>query len=185
MPALTSSSWPSMKSMATSLPIKQAASSLHQIVATHMLWYSTSSTPIQFDLFPSRIGQKMNCSVHTTRSTRGSHTAVSNLSHTNLTMKHPKMLKHLLPWSKLASSTLPQTSIAQTPPNMPYGHGRITFLPAWQDSQIHSPLPTGVASQHNGMPHSTCYIHVVRIPSSRRTKCSRALSLLTQHPLLP
>jgi hypothetical protein len=184
-PTLTLSSWPSMKSMATSSPIKQAASPLHQTAAMHMLWYSTSSMPMQFDLFPSRISQKMNCFVHTARSMSASHTTVSNLSYTNLTMKHPKMLKRLLPWSKLASSTLPQTYIAQTPPNVPYGHGRITFLSAWHDYQIHSPLPTGVASQCNAMPHSTCYVHVVRIPSSRHTKCLRALSLLRQHPWLP
>ncbi len=185
MPALTLSSWPSMKSIATSSPITQAASPLHQTAAMHMLWYSTTLMPIQYDLFPSRIDQKMNCFVPTVRSTSGSHTAVSNLSYTNLTMKHSKMLKPLLPRSKLASSTLPQTSNAQTPPNMPYGHGRITFLPAWQDYQIHSPLPTGVTSQRNAMPHSTCYIHVIRILSSWHTKRSRVLSLLTQHPWLP
>jgi hypothetical protein len=185
MSALTSSSWPSMKSMATSSLIKQAASPLNQTAATHMLWYSTSLKPMRFDLFASRIGQNMNCFMHYPRSTSGSHTAVSNLSYTNLTTKHPKMLKHLLPRSKLASSTLPQTSIAQTLPNVPYRHGRITFLPAWQDYQIHSPLPTGVTSQHNVMPHSTCYIHVIRIPSSWHMKRLRALFLLMQHPWLP
>ncbi len=37
MPALTSFSWPSMKSMATSSSISQAASLSHQTVAMHML----------------------------------------------------------------------------------------------------------------------------------------------------
>jgi hypothetical protein len=37
MPALTSSSWPSAKSMATSSPIKQATSLSHQTAAMHML----------------------------------------------------------------------------------------------------------------------------------------------------
>jgi hypothetical protein len=99
--------------------------------------------------------------------------------------KHPRMSKHLLPWSKVASSTLPRTSIAQTPPNMPHTHGRITFLPAWQDYQNRSPLPTGVASQRNAMPHSTGFVHVVKILSSWHTKRSRGCSLLTQHPWLP
>jgi hypothetical protein len=181
--ALTLSACPSMKSMATSSPIKDATFPLHQTTPTHMLWYSTS--PMQFDLFPSRIGQKKNFFVHTGKSMSGSHTAVSNLSYTNPTTKHPKMSKCLLPWSKFASSTLPQASIAQTPPNVPYAHGRITFLPAWQDYQYHSLLPTGVTSQCNAMPHSTCYVHVVKILSSWHTKHSRALSLLTQHPWLP
>jgi hypothetical protein len=185
MHTLTLSSWPSMKSMATSSLIKQATSLLHQTAAMHTLWYSTSSTPMQFDLFPSKIGQKKNFFVHTARSTIGSHTMVSNLSYTNLTTKHPKMSKCLLPQSKLASSTLPQTSIAQTPPNVPYAHGRITFLPAWQDCQHQSPLPTSVVSLHNVMPHSTCYVHVVKILSSWHTKHSRGHSLLTPLPWLP
>jgi hypothetical protein len=93
------------------------------------------------------------------------------------------MSKRLLPWSKLASSTLPRTSIAQTLPNVPYAHGRITFLLAWQDYQNHSPLLTGVASQCNAMPHSTCYVHVVKILSSWHTKRLRGCSLST--PMAP
>ncbi len=68
--------------------------------------------PKQNDLFPSKIYLKKNFFVHTARSTVGSHNAVSNLSYINLTTKHPKMSKRMLPRSKLASSTLPQTSIA-------------------------------------------------------------------------
>ncbi len=45
--------------------------------------------------------------MHTTRSTSGSHYVVPNLSHTNLTTKHPRMLKCLSPQSKLTSITLP------------------------------------------------------------------------------
>jgi hypothetical protein len=112
MPALTLFSWPSMKSMATSSPIRQAASLSHPTVATHMLLSSTSSMPTQFDLFPSRISPKKNFFVHIVRSTSGSHYALSNLSYTNLTTKHQRMLKCLLPHNKLASSTLPWTSIA-------------------------------------------------------------------------
>ncbi len=117
---------------------------------------------MQFDLFPSRIGQKKNFFVYTARSMSGSHTTVSTLSYRNSTTRHPRLSKHLSPRSKLASGTLPWISIAQTLPNMPYAHGRITFLPGGQDYQNHSPLPTGVASQHNTMLHSTCYVHVVK-----------------------
>jgi hypothetical protein len=174
-----------MKSMATSSLIKQAASTLHQTMAIHMLWYSTSLMPMLFNLFPSRIGQKKKFFLHTARSMSGSHTAVSNLSYTNLTTKHQKMSKHLLPRSKLASNTLSQTSIARTPPNMPYAHGRIIFLLAWQDYQNHSPLPVGVTSQCNATPHSTCYVCVVKILSSQHEKRLRDLSHLTQLPWLP
>jgi hypothetical protein len=141
--------------------------------------------PMQFNLFPSGIGPKKNFIVHTLRSTSSSHTAASILSYTNLTTKHPRMLKRLSPRSKLPSSALPRTSFARTWPNVPCAHGRITILPAWQDYQNHSPLPTGVASQCNAMPHSTCYVHVIKILSSRHTKCSRGCSVLTQHPWLP
>ena len=141
--------------------------------------------PMRFDLFPSRIGPKKKFFVHIARSTSGSHYAVSNLSYTNLTTKHPRMSKPLLPPSKLTSSTLPRTSIAQTPPNVLYAHGRIIFSMGWQDYQNHSPLPTGVASQHHAMHHSTCYVHYVKILSSWHMKCSRVLSLLTQHPWRP
>jgi hypothetical protein len=140
---------------------------------------------MQFDLFPSRIGSKKNFFVHTARSTSGSHYVVSNLSYTNLTMKHPRMSKRLLPQSKLTSSTLPRTSIAQTPPNVLYAHGRIIFSMGWQDYQNHSPLPTGVASQHHAMHHSTCYVHVVKILPSRHSKRSRGCSLSMPHPWLP
>jgi hypothetical protein len=184
-PALTLSLWPSTKSMATSSSIRQATSLSHQTPAMHMVYYSTSLTPMQFDLFPSRIGPKKNFFVHTARSTSGSHYAVSNLSYTNLTTKHPRMSKCLLPQSKLASSTLLGTSIRQTLPNVPYAHGRITFLLGWQDYHNHSPLPTGVASQHNAMLHSTCYIHVIKLLSSWNTKRSRGCSLSTPHPWPP
>ncbi len=134
---------------------------------------------------PIKNHSKEDFLVHTARSTSGSHYVVSNLSYTNLTTKHPRMSKCLLPGSKLASSTLPWTSIAQNLPNVPYAHGRITFLLGWQDYQNHSPLPTSVASQCNAMLHSTCYIHVIKILSSWHTKYSRGHSLLTPHPWLP
>jgi hypothetical protein len=183
-PALTLSLWSSMKSMATSSPIKQAASPLHQTVATHMLWYSTSLMPMQFDLFPSRIGQKKKFFVHTARSTSGSHTAVSNLSYKNSTTKH-KDVK--------AFVAMEQTHIQYTPPDIhcmnPAERAIPTwknhFLPAWLDYQNHSPLPTGVTSQRNAMPHSTCYVHVIKILSSWHTKHSRDLSCSMQHPWLP
>jgi hypothetical protein len=81
-----------------------------------------------------------------------------------------------LPRNKLASSTVPQTSITQTLPNVPYTHGRIIFLPTWQAFQNLSSLPTGAASQLNAIPHSTCYVHVVKIFSSQHTKRSFAHS---------
>jgi hypothetical protein len=77
-----------------------------------MLLSSTSSMPMQFDRFLSRIAPKKNFFVHIARSMTGSHYAVSNLSSTNLTTKHQRISKCLLPWNKLASSTLPWTSIA-------------------------------------------------------------------------
>jgi hypothetical protein len=119
MPALTLSSWPSTKSMATSSPIRQAASLSHQTTATHMLQLLTSLMPMQFNPFPSRFTPKKNFFVQTARFTSGSHYKVSNLSYTNLTTKHPRMSKWLSPQSKLAFSKLPWTSITQTPPNVP------------------------------------------------------------------
>jgi hypothetical protein len=132
---------------------------------------------------PSKIGPKKTFFMQTVRSTSGSHYALSNLSYTHSTTKHQRMLKCLLPQSKLASSTIPQTSIvAQTLPNMPYTHGRITFLPGWQDYQNLSPSPTGVASQCNAMLHSTCYVHVFKFLSSWHMKRSRGCSLSMPHP---
>jgi hypothetical protein len=185
MPALTLSSWPSTKSMATSSPISQAASLSHLTVTTHMLLSSTSLTPTRFDPFPSRIAPKKNFFVHTARSMIHSHYAVSNLSYTNFTMKHQRMLKHLLPQSKLASSTLPWTSIAQTPPNVPHAHVRIIFLPEWQAFQNLSPSPTGAASQRNATSHSTCYVCVIKILFSWHMNHSRGHSLSMPHPWLP
>ncbi len=95
--------------------------------------------------------------MHTVRSTSGSHCAVSDLSYTNSTTKHPRMLKSLLLQIKLASSKLPCTTITQTLPIVQYAHGRITFLTGWQDYQKHSPLTTGVTSQCNAILHLTCY----------------------------
>ncbi len=79
----------------------------------------------------------------------------------------------------------PRASIAQTPPNTPYAHGRIIVSPAWQAFQNRSPLPSGAASQLNAIPHSTCYIHVVKILSSWYTKCSKICSPSTLHPWHP
>jgi hypothetical protein len=184
-PASTLSSWPSTKPIATSSPIRQVTFLSHPTAVMHMLLSSTSLMPMRFDPFPSRIDPKKNFFVHTARSMSGSHYAVSNLSYTNSTTKHQRMSKCLLPWSKLACSTLPWTSIAQTPPNVPYAHGIIIFLPEWQAFHNLSPLPTGATSQGNAMPHSTCYVPVVKILSSRHTKRLRGCSLLTPHPWHP
>jgi hypothetical protein len=100
---------------------------------------------MQFDPFPSRIAQKKNFFVHITKSTSGSHYVASNLSYTNSTMKHQRTSKRLLPQNTLASNTLPQISIAQTPPNKPYAQRIIIFSLAWQASQNPSPLPTVAA----------------------------------------
>jgi hypothetical protein len=59
--------------------------------------------------------------MHIPRSTPGSHYANSNHYYTNST-------KHLSLLNKLAFNTLHWTSIAQTPPNGPYTHGKIIFL---------------------------------------------------------
>jgi hypothetical protein len=112
------------------------------------------------------------------------HRSFKPLLH-KLDNKTSKDAKAFVATEQTCIQSIPQTSIAQTLLNMPYGHGRITFLPAWQDYQIHSLLPTGVALQQTSMPHSTCYVHVIKILSSWHTKCSRALSLLMQHPWLP
>jgi hypothetical protein len=148
-----------------------------------LVFYIFNANAIQS--VPIKNWSKKSFFVHTARFTSGSHYTVSNLSYTNLTTNHPRMSKRLLPWSKLASSTLPRTSIAQTPPNRPYAHGRITFLPGWQAYQNHSPLPTGVASQPNAMLHSTCSVHVIKMLSSWHTKCFRGHSFSTPHPWLP
>jgi hypothetical protein len=124
-------------------------------MTTHMLLSSTYSMPAQFAWFPSRIAQKKSFFVHIARSTPGSHSAASNLYCTHLTMKHPKTSKQLLPWNKLASSTLYWTSIAQTLSNGQYVHGRIILSPGWQDFPNCFPSPTGAASQLNGIPPST------------------------------
>ncbi len=124
-------SWQSTRSIATSSLIRPATSPSHPTTVTHILLSSTSLTPQQFAPFLSRIAQKKNFSVHIARSMPGSLSAASNLSCINLTTKHPKTLKHLLPPNKLASSTLYWTSIAQTPPNGPYAPRNIIFLPAW------------------------------------------------------
>jgi hypothetical protein len=100
-------------------------------------------------------------------------------------MKDQKMSKCLSSLSKLASSTLPQTSITQTLPNVPYAHGRIIFLSEWKACQNLSPLPSGVAPQCNAMLHSTCYAHVVKILSSWHTKHLRGHSLSTPYPWHP
>ena len=182
IPACILSSWPSTKSTATSSPIRQAVSLSYPTTATRMLLSSTSSKPMRLDPFPPRITPKKKFFVHIPKSTSGSHYAVSNLSYTNATKKHQRTLKRLLPWNTLASSTLPQTSIAQTLPNEPYAHGRIIFLLAWQASQNPSPSPTGATSQLNAMPHSTPYVLVVKILSPRHMKRSRGRSHLTPHP---
>jgi hypothetical protein len=168
--------------MATSSPIRQVAFLSHPTASTHMLLSSTSSMPAGFDPFPSRIAPKKNFFMHTPRSTIGSHYMVSNLSYTNSTTKHQRMSKRLLPQSKLASSTLPWTSIAQTLPNVSYAHGKIIFLLEWQAFQNLFPLPTDAASQCNAMPHSTFYVHVIKILSSWHTYCLSGRSLLMPHP---
>ncbi len=78
-------SWPSTRSMANSSPIKPANSPSHPTAAMHMLLSSTSSTPMQFAPFPSRIAQKKSFSMHVSRSKPGSLFAASNLSCINLT----------------------------------------------------------------------------------------------------
>jgi hypothetical protein len=183
--ALTLFSWPSKKSTATSSLIRQAASLSRPTAATHMLLSSTSLTPTQFDPFPSRIAQKKNFFVHITKSMTGSHYTDLNLSYTNSTTKHQRMSKPLLPRNKLASSTLPQTSIALTPPNVPYAHGRIIFLLSWQAFQILFPSLPGATSQLSAIPHLTCYVRVVKILSSQHTKRSKVYSPSTPHPWHP
>ncbi len=150
-----------------------------------MLLSSTSLMPMQFNPFPSRIAPKKIFFVHIARSTPGSHDADSNLYYTNLTMKHQKTSKSLLPLNKLAFNTLHHTSITQTPPNGPYAHEKIIFLPAWQAFPNLFPLPTGAASQLNAIPPLTCYILVIKILSSWHTKHLKISSPLTLHPWHP
>jgi hypothetical protein len=183
-PAHTSFSWPSTKSMAIYSLIRQAASQSHPTAATPMLLSSTSSTPTQFNPFPSRTAPKKNFFVHIARSTPGSHYTDSNLSYTNLTTKHQKILKRLLPLNKLASNTLHRTPIAQTLPNRPSAHGRIIFLPAWQAFPNLFPSPTSATSLLNAIPPSTCYVCVVNILSSWHTKRSKVLFQCYTHGTL-
>ena len=91
--------------------------------------------------------------MHTLRSMSGSHTAVSNLSYTNSTTKHPRMSKRLLPQSKLASRTPPRTSIAQTPPAC---HTHMEESLFCQDGRTTKIIPhCQLVSPHNAM---QCYI---------------------------
>ncbi len=131
---------------------------------------------MQFNPFPSRIGPKKNFLVHTTR------LPVSNLSYTNSTTKHPRILKRLLPWSNLASSTSPGHPLHK-PRQTCHTHKEESL--SCQDGRTTKIIPTGVASQCNAMLYSTCYVYVVKIFSSWHTKRLRSCCLLMPHPWLP
>ncbi len=79
-----------LQAVATSSPIRQAASLSHPTAAMHKMLSSRFLMPTWYNPFPSRIAPKKNFFVQIARSTPGSHYADSNLSCTNLTMKHQK-----------------------------------------------------------------------------------------------
>jgi hypothetical protein len=115
MPALTLSSWPSTKNngnlftnQTDRFPITSKCGDAY-VVVFHIFDANTNQSILIKNQSKDLCAY---CKIYKC-------CAVSNLSYTNFTTKHPRVPKRLPPRSKLASSTLSRTFIAQTQPNVP------------------------------------------------------------------